>query len=39
MTLKEGDKVILPHFGGTELKMEDKEYTMFSEDEILGKLE
>lgn len=39
MTLKEGDKVVLPNFGGTEVKMDDKDLFMYSEDEILAKLE
>lgn len=39
MTLKEGDKVILPNYGGTEVKMDDKDLFMYSEEEILGKLE
>lgn len=39
MALKEGDKVILPNYGGTEVKMDDKDLFMYSEDEILGKIE
>jgi chaperonin GroES len=39
MALKAGDKVILPNYGGTEVKLDDKELIMYSEDEILGKLE
>lgn len=39
MALKEGDKVILPNYGGTEVKMDDKDLFMYSEDEILAKLE
>lgn len=39
MALKEGDKVILPNFGGTEVKMNDKDLFMYSEEEIIGKLE
>ena len=39
MSLKEGDKVLLPSYGGTEVKMEDKELLVFAEDDILAKIE
>ena len=39
MSLKEGDKVILPNYGGTEVKMDDKDLFIYNEEEILGKLE
>jgi chaperonin GroES len=39
MSLKEGDKVLLPNYGGTEVKIDDKEFLIFNEDEILAKLE
>jgi chaperonin GroES len=39
VSLKEGDKVLLPNYGGTEVKMEDKQYLVFVEDDILAKIE
>ena len=38
MTLKAGDRVLLPTFGGSEMKLDDKEVTMYSEDEIVAKV-
>ncbi|RWR75995.1 chaperonin, mitochondrial-like protein isoform X1 [Cinnamomum micranthum f. kanehirae] len=37
-TLKEGDTVLLPEYGGTEVKLGDKEYHLFRDDDILGTL-
>jgi chaperonin GroES len=34
--VKVGDRVLMPKFGGTEFKMDDKEYQIISEDDILG---
>ena len=34
--VKKGDKVIIGKWGGTELKIEDQEYLVLSEDEILA---
>lgn len=38
--LNVGDKVLLPEFGGTKVKLDDeKEYHLFRESDILAKLE
>ncbi|UYV61623.1 HSPE1 [Cordylochernes scorpioides] len=37
LSLKEGDKVLLPEFGGTKVEIEDKEYYLFKDSDILGK--
>jgi len=38
--VKEGDRVLLPEFGGTKVELEDKkEYILFRESDILAKLE
>lgn len=38
--VKEGDRILLPEFGGTKVEMEDKkEYLLFRESDILAKLE
>ena len=34
--VKVGDRVLMPKFGGTEFKMDDKMYQIISEDDILG---
>ncbi|KAJ3698116.1 hypothetical protein LUZ61_001821 [Rhynchospora tenuis] len=36
--VKEGDVVLLPEFGGTEVKLADKDYVLFRDDDILGTL-
>lgn len=38
-TVKAGDKVLMPKYGGTEIKIEDKEYQIIREEDILGVLE
>ncbi|KAG0478749.1 hypothetical protein HPP92_013468 [Vanilla planifolia] len=38
VALKEGDIVLLPDYGGTEIKLEDKDYHLYREDDILGTL-
>ncbi|EER97627.1 hypothetical protein BDA96_02G413400 [Sorghum bicolor] len=39
VALKEGDTVLLPEYGGTEVKLAaDKEYLLFREHDILGTL-
>lgn len=38
-TLKVGDKVLLPEYGGTSVKIDEEEYFLFREDDILGKFE
>mmetsp|Transcript_19877 Transcript_19877/g.23857 ORF Transcript_19877/g.23857 Transcript_19877/m.23857 type:complete len:100 (-) Transcript_19877:276-575(-) len=35
----EGDKVLLPEFGGVNVKLEGKEYTLYRDEELLGVLE
>ena len=35
--LKAGDKVLLPEYGGQKVEIEDKEYFLFRENEILAK--
>ncbi|EXB37186.1 10 kDa chaperonin [Morus notabilis] len=35
-TLKEGETVLLPEYGGTEVKLGDKDYHLYREDDILG---
>ncbi|XP_055903275.1 10 kDa heat shock protein, mitochondrial-like [Eupeodes corollae] len=40
MAIKEGDKVLLPEFGGTKIELDDKkEYILFRESDILAKIE
>lgn len=38
-TVKVGDKVLMPKYGGTEIKIDDKEYQILREEDILGILE
>ncbi len=37
--VKKGDKVLMPKYGGTELKLNGKEYQIMREEDILGILE
>ena len=37
--LKVGDKVIISKYGGTEIKLEDEEYTVLEIDDILAVIE
>ncbi|XP_013780605.1 10 kDa heat shock protein, mitochondrial-like [Limulus polyphemus] len=39
VSLKVGDKVLLPEWGGTKLEIEEKEYHLFQDSDILGKWE
>ncbi len=39
MEVKEGDRVLITKYGGTEIKLEDKEYKILSSDDLLGLLE
>ena len=39
VSLKEGDMVLLPNYGGTEVKMGDKELVVYNEEDILAKME
>ncbi|GLT55483.1 hypothetical protein SLA2020_286000 [Shorea laevis] len=34
----EGDTVLLPEFGGTQVKLGDKEFHLFRDEDILGTL-
>ena len=36
MNVKKGDKVLMPKYGGTEIKIDDKEYQIVREDDILA---
>ncbi|KZV22479.1 hypothetical protein F511_19699 [Dorcoceras hygrometricum] len=38
VNLKEGDTVLLPEYGGTEVKLGEKEYHLYRDDDILGTL-
>ena len=38
-TLKAGDSVLLPDYGGTSVKVDDDELFLFREDDILGKFD
>lgn len=38
-TLKKGDKVILPVYGGTPVKIDDDNFILIDEDSLLGKVE
>ena len=39
MTVKKGDRVLMPKYGGTEIKIDDKTYQIVREDDILGVIE
>lgn len=39
MNVKKGDKVLMPKYGGTEIKVDDKEYQIVREDDILAIIE
>lgn len=39
MTVGVGDRVYLPEFGGTKIEVDNKEYQLFREPDILGKWE
>ncbi|XP_019191026.1 PREDICTED: 10 kDa chaperonin, mitochondrial-like [Ipomoea nil] len=38
VALKEGDNVLLPDYGGTQVKLDDKEYHLYRDEDILGVL-
>ena len=38
-TLKTGDSVLLPEYGGTKVEIDGEELFLFREDDILGKFE
>jgi len=37
--IKKGDKVLMPKYGGTEVKIDDKEYQIVSADDIIAIIE
>ena len=37
--VKKGDTVLMPKYGGTEVKIDDKEYQIVREDDILAVIE
>jgi chaperonin GroES len=37
--VKVGDRVLISKYGGTEIKLDDKEYKILSSDDILGIIE
>ncbi len=39
MNVSKGDVILLPKYGGTEVKIDDKEYQIVREDDILGIIE
>ncbi|KAI5283941.1 10 kDa heat shock protein, partial [Ascosphaera acerosa] len=38
MSVKEGDKVLIPQYGGNPIKVGDEEYQLFRDSDILAKL-
>ena len=34
--VKKGDKILMPKYGGTEIKLDGKEYQIMREEDILG---
>ncbi len=39
MNVKKGERVLMPKYGGTEIKIDDVEYQIIREDDILGVIE
>lgn len=39
VTIAAGDKVLLPEYGGTKVKIDDDELFLFRESDLLGKFE
>jgi chaperonin GroES len=39
MTLKEGDRVLFQKYSGTEFKLDDEEYIVLSQDDVLALVE
>lgn len=39
MSVKKGDRVLMPKYGGTEIKVDDKEHQIVREDDILAIIE
>ncbi|XP_028761821.1 10 kDa chaperonin, mitochondrial-like, partial [Neltuma alba] len=38
VAVKEGDTVLLPEYGGSEVKLGDKEYHLYRDEDLLGTL-
>ncbi|KAE9607299.1 hypothetical protein Lal_00026084 [Lupinus albus] len=38
VSVKEGDTVLLPEYGGTQIKLDDKEFHLYRDEDILGTL-
>ncbi|KAI9169190.1 hypothetical protein LWI28_008576 [Acer negundo] len=38
VAFKEGDTVLLPDYGGTEIKLDEKEFHLYRDEDILGTL-
>jgi len=38
-TLKKGDSVMLPKYGGTDIEIGEEKYSLFREEDILGKFD
>ncbi|XP_057422253.1 10 kDa chaperonin, mitochondrial-like [Lotus japonicus] len=36
VSVKEGDQVLLPEYGGSQIKLDDKEFLLFRDEDILG---
>jgi len=39
MSVAVGDKVMLPDFGGVEIKLEEEKFMLFRQDDFMGKFE
>ena len=37
--VKKGDKILMPKYGGTEIKIDNKDYLILREEDILGVIE
>ncbi|CAL0312161.1 hypothetical protein TanjilG_27968 [Lupinus angustifolius] len=38
VSVKEGDTVLLPEYGGSQIKLNDKEFILYRDEDILGTL-
>lgn len=38
MSVKEGDKVLIPQYGGSPVKVGEEEFSLFRDSEILAKI-
>lgn len=38
VSVKEGDTVLLPEYGGTQVKLGEKDYHLYRDEDILGTL-